>query len=127
MEKVKVNKTDLIKILKQNRDVHVKEFEEATCGYRMAVEMALKKKLKDVKAGKEFDLYFSDLSKPASYVKDYENVIGMLEITTEEAVSITMEEYLKYYKNEWAWSRSWSISNAPYATLYSVAGVGKVK
>ena len=127
MEKVHVNKIELIKILKTNRDIHAKDYEEAYGGYRIAVERELKKKLKEVKAGGLFNLHFNNLSEPQSYVKDYDNVIGMLEVSTESDVYVTMEEYLRYYKNEWAWSRSWSVSNAPYATLYNVAGIGKVK
>ena len=127
MEKVKVNKVDLIKILKENRDLHAKQFEEATVGYKLAVEIALKKKLKSVKAGEEFDLYFYDLSKPESHINEYDNVIGILEISTEDIIPISMEEYLKYYKNEWSWSKSWTTNNAPYATLYNVSGMGTSK
>jgi len=126
MEKVKVKKVDLVKILQTNRDIHQKDFEEALGGYKIAVEKELKSKLKDLKAGKDFDLYIN-LSKPKSYVKQYNDVIGMLEIASEEEVSITMEEYLKYYKNEWEWQSTWHLSNAPYATLYNVAGVGNAK
>lgn len=117
MEKVKVKKEDLIKVLQTNRDIHQSAFNEALEGYKISVEKELKSKLKDLKAGKDFDLYIN-LQKPVSYVKQYNDVIGMLEISTEEDVSITMEEYLKYYKNEWEWQSSWQLSNALYSKAY---------
>ena len=49
----------------------------------------------------------------------------MLEVASEDTVTLSMEEFLKYYKNEWEWQRSWSLRNDGYATLYNVAGVGK--
>jgi hypothetical protein len=127
MEKVNVNKEELLAILKNNRDIHQKNYDDAMGGYRMLAEKELKKKLKAVKEGEKFDLYFRDLSEPRSYVKDYNNTIGILEVSNDGNVSITMEEYLKYYKNEWEWSRMWKNDFLPYATLYNVAGVGAVK
>ena len=117
MEKVKVKKADLVKVLQTNRDLHQTEFNEALVGYKISVEKELKNKLKDLKAGKDFDLYIN-LQKPVSYVKQYNDVIGMLEISTEEDVFISMEEYLKYYKNEWEWQTSWKLSNAFYSQAY---------
>jgi Sec7-like guanine-nucleotide exchange factor len=118
MEKVKVKKSDLIDVLKTNRDIHQKAFDEALAGYKIAVEKELKSKLKDLKTGKDFNLYIN-LQKPVSYVKQYNDVIGMLEISTEEDVHITMEEYLKYYKNEWEWQATWQLSNAFYSQAYA--------
>jgi Sec7-like guanine-nucleotide exchange factor len=117
MEKVKVKKVDLVKVLQTNRDIHQEAFNVALAGYKISVEKELKSKLKDLKAGKDFDLHIH-LLKPISYVKQYNDVIGMLEISSEEEVSITMEEYLKYYKNEWEWQSSWQLSNAFYSQAY---------
>ena len=80
MEKVKVNKNELISILKSNRDLHEKEYKEAYEGYKIAVEKALKTKIKEVKSGEDFNLNFFSLTKPISYVKSYNDVIGILEI-----------------------------------------------
>ena len=126
MENVNVTVNELIEILKKNRDIHQQEYTEAMGGYRMEAESELKKRLKLIKSGEKFDLYFK-LREPVSYAKDYEDAIGMLQITNSPFVSISMKEYLEYYKNEWDWSRSWHIENSGYATLYNVAGVGKVK
>ena len=117
MEKVKVQKRNLIEALRTNKDLHQREYDEALIGFRLAAEKELKLKLKELKAGKKDNIYIS-LQKPVSYVKQYNDVIGMLEISSEEEVSITMEEYLKYYKNEWEWKQTWQLSNAFYSQAY---------
>ena len=124
MDKVKVDKNDLLSILKTNRDKHEKDYNDAMGGYRLVAEAELKKKLKKVRAGEKFTLYFKDLREPDSHVQEYQNVIDMLEVSTDMFVEISMEDYLKYYKNEWNWCTSWKFHNSGYATLYNVTGVG---
>jgi hypothetical protein len=48
----------------------------------------------------------------------------MLGVCSDVNISITMEDYLKYYKNEWSWCSSWQYQNSGYATLYNMPGVG---
>jgi hypothetical protein len=124
MDKVQVNKEELIAVLTKNRDQHKKDFEAAMGGYRLVAEAELKKRLKKVRSGQEFNLNFYKLHVPDSHVKEYQNVIDMLGVCSDVNISITMEDYLKYYKNEWSWCSSWQYSNSGYATLYNTPGVG---
>ena len=124
MDKVKVDKNDLLSVLKTNRDKHEKDYNDAMGGYRLVAEAQLKKVLKKVKSGEKFSLYFRDLHEPDSHIKEYQNVIDMLEVSSDQFVQISMEDYLKYYKNEWNWCTSWKFHNSGYATLYNVPGVG---
>lgn len=126
MEKVKVQKSELIAVLKKNRDIHEKDYSDAVCGYRLLVEKELKKRLKLVQSGEKFDLYFN-LNRPESHVKDYDDVIGMLEISSDEEVDVKMEEYLKYYKNEWNWQEGWKSTYSGYAAFYNSPGGTKPK
>lgn len=114
MDKIQVKKEELISILKENRNIHQKDYNDAINGYRISVEKELKKKLKIVKSAEKFDLYFNELNEPSCHVKDYDNVIGMLEISIDKDIFITMQDYLKYYKNEWGWHQDWKFSNAGF-------------
>ena len=127
MDKVKVQKHELESILKTNRDKHVEEYKEALGGYYIQAQKDFEKELAKIKAGKEFHTYFRKLNKPESHVKEYNDVIDMLGVTTAVEVYISMEDYLKYYKNEWIWCASWKLSNTPYATLYNTPGVGRIE
>jgi len=118
MNTVSVKKAELVKVLTTNRDIHKKEHEEALQGYLILVTKALKKKLKKVEAGKEFDLNFYNLVKPENHEDDYQNVIDMLGVTGQESVDITMDDYQKYYKNNWSWHGHWHLSNKMYFDAY---------
>jgi hypothetical protein len=125
MDKVKVNKKDLISILKTNRDEHGKKYNEALLGYIMMVETELKKKLKKVRSGEEFDLNFYHLQKPECHVENYNDAIGMLEVSVDEYISISMEDYLKYYKDKWEWHTHWTSQNSGYLMHYTNSKVTK--
>ena len=127
MDKIKVGKGKLIAILVENRDKHAKDYEEAVGGYYIQAEKEFEAELAKIKDGEKFSTYFRNLSEPESHVKEYDNVIEMLGVSEDEQIYISMQDYLKYYKNEWDWQSSWEMSNRPYATLYNVAGVGNAK
>lgn len=118
MNTVSVKKDELVKVLTENRDIHKKKYEEAQQGYIILVTKALKKRLKKVEAGKEFDLHFYDLIKPENHVEDYQNVIDMLGVTEQESVDISMEDFQRYYKNNWSWHQQWHLSNKMYYDAY---------
>lgn len=113
-KKYNVKKSDLLTKLKENREKHVKEFKDAAEKYRAAVIVALEKELKRVQAGKKFTLAFR-LPRPTSYEKDYDKVIGLLELTTDDIIEITPSDYEHYWLDNWNWKTSFSNTNAQYS------------
>ena len=77
MDKVQVNKDELISILKNNRDKHEKDYNDAMGGYRLVAEAELKKRLKKVRFGEKFNLYFNNIKELDSQVKEYQDVINI--------------------------------------------------
>lgn len=137
MEKIKVAKQELIEKLKENRALHKEEYEKAVLGYKINVKKAFRERLKELKNLPELELgefntYFNKLYKPDSHDNEFKLAIGMLELSVDEFVEITAEEYQQYYLNEWSWKQSWGLTHFTnckagadaYATLYNVAGVG---
>lgn len=119
MNTISVNRNDLIKVLTENKDKHQTEYSEAYEGYKLMAIDALKAKLELVEDGKKFTMYFNELNaEPESHVRDYQNVIDMLGVTDDAVVQITMDDYLKYYKNQWSWHSGWSLSNKAYVDTY---------
>ena len=128
MSRVKVKKEDLIKVLGTNKDVHQKEYDEAYSGYLQLCIEALEERLELVKSAAkvekdepevEFTMYFEDVhNPPVNHVDDYQNVIDMLEVGENEEVVIGMDEYLKYYKNNWQWRAGWELSNKAYVDKF---------
>ena len=128
MSRINVKREDLIKVLNTNRDKHQQEYDEAYAGYLQLCIEALEEKIvvvndaaKALKDGPEetFDMYFNDLMQaPENHVQDYQDVIDMLELSEDTKLSVGMEEYKKYYKNDWTWSRSWELSNKMYVDKF---------
>jgi len=128
MSKVNVKRKSLIKVLTKNRDIHKKEYAEAYSGYVQLCIEALQEKLGNVmdaaKAPKDgpevkFEMFFQDLmSAPENHVQDFQDVIDMFELSEDSKLAIGMDEYKKYYKNDWLWSRGWELANKAYVDKF---------
>jgi len=128
MEKIKVNKLNLLEVLNKNRNQHIEDYKLAVEGYKILSKKALQKKLKELKNlndenYNEFSLYFSHIEKPVSHEDDFDTVIGMLNITIETDINISASEYKQYYLNEWQWKRDWYFSNTGYMGAAGSAGI----
>ncbi|MHB8098029.1 MAG: hypothetical protein ACYDD5_00380 [Sulfuricurvum sp.] len=112
--KVKVNKNDLISKLEENREIHITEFNELKVDYMEAFTKQLKEMTKSVKNGNFNTTTDFTMVKPTSYLKTYDEVIGMLKMSIEDTFEITQDEYRQYVLNDWNWSRSFAITKASY-------------
>lgn len=114
MKEIKVVKTLLLDILKKNRDAHRKIFEEAQEGYRSQAIKLFEAELVRAKAGKRFQVSFS-LVQPSDQTKDYDRVIGMLEMDTEHDVLLSEKDYQSYVLDDWQWKQNFLFSNSSYS------------
>ena len=71
MESIKVQKADLLKVLRENRAKHRQIFEEAIEGYRKTVIAEFERRLDDAKSGRKINIYFA-LPQPQDQTKDYD-------------------------------------------------------
>lgn len=114
MHAIKVEKSKLLEILKKNRDEHRSVFEEALEGYRKLMIKMFEDELEKAKAGKKFNVYFS-ATQPVDQTKDYDRVIGMLEMDSEETVQLDEQDYQSYVLDDWSWKRNFLASNSAYS------------
>jgi hypothetical protein len=85
MEKVQVTRKALMAVLTKNRDKHIEEYKEALTGYYIQAKKDFTERLALIENGEEFTTYF-DLHKPANHVKEYNDVLDMLGITSSEKI-----------------------------------------
>lgn len=108
----RVNKGDLLEKIKLNRASHAIAYKAAVVKYRERAVVALTKQLANAQeASKRFSLSFT-LPKPVNYLKQYDQLIGLLEMATEQFIEITPQDYSCYVLDEWEWR-----SNFAYATM----------
>ena len=113
-QSVNVNRKDLLQVLIANRELHVKEFNEAIAGYQQAMLDVLTKAVKDVKKGLIAELNIR-LAKPASHADEYTQVIEMLEVSVDEVINLSSDAFQAYYKDKWGWSAGFKALASTYS------------
>ncbi len=117
MRTVTVKKEDLLKILKENRDNHRAIFEEAQKNYRERAIEELDRRLRDAEEGRRIDVAIY-LPAPEDHTKDYDRVIRMVEMSIEDNVELTNQEFAQYVQDDWSWRRAWVANTASYTASY---------
>lgn len=115
MQQITMKKAELLKIVKENRDKHREVFLEALDGYRKLAVQELEQSLDNAKKGRKIQRTLT-LTEPQDMTKVYDQVIQMLELTTEDIIPITFHEFQNYVRDEWQWTKQWSASNVAYAS-----------
>lgn len=125
MDKLKFKRSKLLESVRDNRDKHQREYKEAVDGYRDEVIEQLKKKInlyqtelarwKSAETVIEIDPYVSlGLRKPEQYLKDYDRVIKMLDMSHEDEIELNHQEFAQYVMDDWAWKEQFSTTTALY-------------
>ena len=114
MEKVTVNKSDLLTKVQTNRDNHREVFESALEQYEKDIVSHLKHMIADAKAGKRISHYI-DLPQPQDHTQDYDRVITMLTMAKDSEITIAERDFNMYVMDEWGWNASFAETTALYA------------
>ena len=114
MYEVKVNKEELLTILRKNREKHQGIYAEAFQGYKEEVirhlKFALDSVLEDGKIITHIDLVI-----PQNHTVEYDRIIGMLEMSVDKVIEIDGAEYRQYILDEWDWSKNFSSTSSSYS------------
>jgi len=121
MDKISVNRTDILKRIKANRDEHVKIVKEAQLGYKKAVIEELEKMVKEAKKCKNIKQLRTNvgLYPPQDHTSDYDAIIDMLECEVADVVEITQQAFRSYVRDEWNWKGQFLLQNAAYSATAS--------
>ena len=115
MEKITVDKNDLLTRVKTNRDKHREIFLEALEGYRQHSLSTLEAKVKDIKDGKTPKIYIS-IDRPVDHTRDYDRIIAMLEMHKGSEFDLEEDDFAQYALDDWSWKRQWALSNSGYVS-----------
>jgi len=115
MRKVTIKQDALLEILRENRDTHKTDYEDARKGYLETCAETLERYLAEFKAGERDTLHWSEIP-PTSQVKDYDRVIRMLELSVDNEIELTSDEFANYVQDDWHWKGGWELTNSNYIT-----------
>ena len=116
MESLSFKKSEVLDKLRENREEHMTIIVEAQKGYRKEAIKLFSDKLTSLKAGEKVDVSFH-LPMPASYVDEFDNAIQMLEMSVDEEVELTDDEFKCYIRNKWTWQTRFLEANSSYSGI----------
>lgn len=124
MRNTTINKNVLLAKLRENREKHIREYNELYEKYKeMAIEalnQAKKEALRTINAAlslmeksssKEpagLDIanlggFFQYIFKPENHEKDYDMAIAMIEVEVHEVIVLPADQFQCFYMDDWSW------------------------
>jgi hypothetical protein len=113
MNTVKVKRNELLAVVEKNRETHRAFFEKACVGYRKEFVTRLDAMLTDAKAGKRIRQHVG-LVEPMDQTKDYDRVLTMLKMSTEDVIELSQSEFAQYVMDDWQWKAQFTATNSNY-------------
>ena len=123
MKDITVKKGDLLLKLKANRVSHKENYDKALMVDKEALTLYLEKMYKRAKAGKKVS-HAIQLSIPTNNLRDYDLIIGMLEMTIDDDIVLTPQEYSQYVNDDWNWRSSFTNNTLSYSNFTGSVGLG---
>lgn len=118
---VNVKRTELLKALQTNFEIHKKEYEELVIEYRRKLIRDLSKALELASLEGTAALSESELQKlrvqfnyPPNYANYYTDVIEMLEMSVDEFITLDHQHFKMYIKNQWSWTDAFNTTKMNY-------------
>jgi hypothetical protein len=115
------NRDALLAKLKQNRDAHAAAYTKAVEVYnqKFITELASKHDplsmcLAAGKLGAPAK-WMTKLVVPEEHLDEYDDLISMLELTTQVEIPLSQYQYKQYILDQWDWSRSFVSNTMSYA------------
>ena len=119
MNSVKLNKNELLVIVRENKEKHMAEFLESVEDYKAAVFKISKANLKLASSGdlENFKKISHIPGAPKSYENDYARAIRMLELSVDDVIELEDDVFNQLVLDEWTWKMSFSTANASYKSF----------
>ncbi len=119
MRDVKVNKDELLGIVRANKEKHIKEYLEAVEDFKKAAINIAEHNLKLAQtADTEQISKFKQLpSKPVSYEDSYSRAIRMLELSVESVIEVEEQIFNQLVLDEWQWKHNFAVTSALYKSF----------
>lgn len=116
MNAIKMKRTELLGIVRENKSKHIDLFNEAVVDYKHLVLQLAQANLKLAKTGEltEFSKIKPLPAAPVSYEDSYRRAERMLELSVDDVIEIEEDVFNQLVLDEWTWKRAFVTSNAMY-------------
>jgi hypothetical protein len=119
MRDVKMDKAELLNIVRENKEKHIREYNEAVEDYKKAAVKLAQENLELANTGDldKISKIKSLPSKPTSYEDSYTRAIRMLELSVESIIEIEEQIFNQLVLDEWQWKHNFAVASALYKTI----------
>lgn len=116
MNAIKMKRLELLDIVRNNKEKHITEFDEAVVDYKALVLKTSTDNLKLAKTGElvSFKKMRPTPAEPTSYEDSYKRAIRMLELSVEDIIEVEEDVFNQLVLDEWSWKRSFTASSTFY-------------
>jgi len=115
MNSVKMDRQQLLTIVKENKEKHIAEHVEAIEGYKLAVIKVAKFNLKMANGGDVEKFKFAQMPRaPQTYEDSYTRAIRMLELSVDSIIELEEHIFNQLVLDEWAWKHDFAATSALY-------------
>lgn len=126
MNSIKMNRQELLKIVRDNKEKHEADFVETVADHAAAMIKIAEKNVrialanrKSVKAGLHAKIVNPQgyLNAPKSFAVEYGRAIRMLELSVEDVIDVEEDVFNQLVLDEWSWKNSFVGTQALYKSL----------
>lgn len=119
MDTMKYPKGALQARIAENREAHRALFLKAQQGFRKELDALLDELLEELRRGEKIAQTrlhaIARLPVPEDRTGDYDTVLDMLEMSSDDLVELAEHEFRQYVRDEWGWKQQWLATSAMYA------------
>lgn len=119
MNSVKINRLQLLVIVRENREKHIKEFAESVEDYKKAAINVTQRNLELANTGdiEQIAKIKGMPQKPASYEKEYDRAIRMLTLSVEDVIDLQQDIFNQLVLDEWLWKNAFVAAGSMYKSM----------
>lgn len=119
MNSVKINRAELLNIVRDNLKKHLSDYTESVEDYKAGALKVATANLKIAKSGDidKFHQIRGLPQRPVSYEKEYNRAIRMLELSVEEVIDVEQDVFNQLVLDEWHWKNQFVASAMAYKSL----------
>ena len=118
MNSVKMNRLELLQIVKDNAIKHVADYDESVIDYKAAVVKVAKANLKIANTADLEKFTFVKMpSSPVNYADNYSRAIRMLELSVDDVIELQDHVFNQLVLDEWAWKQGFVAQSALYKSI----------
>lgn len=129
MNSIKMNRLELLSIVKKNLEKHKADYIEAVSDHKIAMENIAEENVKLTKQNQKYieSVESVDNTKlkrlkewlpiPNSYEKEYGRAIRMLELSVEDVIDVEEDVFNQLVLDEWGWKQQFATASTMYKTM----------